>query len=277
MMVGLAGMFSESVTVAAAAIEHRRAIRDFAERLWKRISKGHVRVVVFGAGGSGKSTLGKFLAGEELSTDYRESKHPESYKLDSTTTCSILVPPGQEGLRPKTWSDLQRHVASGRSTTVLHVVSWGLNEISPLPYSEHREYRTGMTVDEFISAYSEEQRNEELRVIASIAEQLRNAPNHLSLVTVVVKQDLWWPSRSAVRSHYSGGEYAEHVASLRNHLGDQNFTHQLWSASLVRRNLRDGDQTLLVPVAAGYEDSICNWHATRLVELIQAEVDHAGE
>lgn len=270
-------MFSESITVAAAAIEHNRAIRDLAVRLWKRISKGHVRVVVFGAAGSGKSTLGKFLAGEEVSADYRESHHLESYDLDSTTPCSILVPPGQEGLRPKTWSDLQRHIASGRSTTVLHVVSWGLNEVQPVRYVDRAEYRAGMTVEEFVSVYSDVQRNQELRVIEDLAKQLGNAPNHLSLVTVVVKQDLWWTSRDAVRSHYSSGEYADHVAALRNHIGDQNFTHQLWSASILRRNLRDGEHTMLVPVAEGYDDPLRDWHAKRLVELIQAEVDHAGE
>ncbi|NJK33018.1 MAG: hypothetical protein HC927_11735 [Deltaproteobacteria bacterium] len=248
-----------------------------AVRLWKRISKGHVRVVVFGAGGSGKSTLGKFLAGDDLDTDYRESHHLESYKLDSTTPCTILVPPGQEGLRPKTWSDLQRHIASGRSTTALHVVSWGLDEIHPLRYVDHAAYRPGMTVEEFVAAYTEAQRNEELQVIAALAKHLGNAPNHLSLVTVVTKQDLWWPSRTNVRSHYTSGEYAKHVADLRSHVGDQKFTHQIWSASLVRKNLRDGEHTTLVPVAAGYDDAIRNWHVGRLVELIQAEVDHAGE
>ncbi|MFV8750526.1 Rab family GTPase [Nannocystaceae bacterium ST9] len=270
-------MFSESITVAAAAIEHNRAIRDLAVRLWKRISQGQVRVVVFGAGGSGKSTLGKFLAGDEIGSDYRESHHLESYALDSTTPCTILVPPGQEGLRPKTWSDLQRHIASGRSTTALHVVSWGLDEVQPVRYVDRAEYRAGMTVDEFVSAYSEAQRNAELRVIEDLATHLGNAPHHLSLVTVVVKQDLWWASRNAVRAHYSSGKYAEHVGTLRNHLGDQNFTHKLWSASLVRRNLRDGEHTMLVPVAEGYDEPLGNWHAKRLVELIQAEVDHAGE
>lgn len=266
-------MFQETVTVAAAAVEHHQKLRELAQRLWKRITKGQVRVVVFGAGGSGKTTLGKFLAGDVVSSEYRESAHMERYELEGTTPCTILVPPGQELLRPRNWKSLQRYVSDGRATSVIHVVSDGHVDIQPARYIDHRSYQDGMSVAQFVPVFLQAQRDAEVRVLGSLAREL-NPPNHLSLVTVVLKQDLWWPRRNEVRAFYENGAYAEQVDALRKQVGDQKFSHQLWSASLLRRNLKDGDHTLLVPVAEGYDDAISDWHAMRLLELVQKEVGH---
>lgn len=268
-------MFQESITVAAAAVEHHQKLRELAQRVWKRITKGQVRVVVFGAGGSGKTTLGKFLAGDAVSSEYRESRHMESYELEGTTPCTIWVPPGQERLRPRTWTELQRYVATGSATTVLHVVCNGLIEIQPLRYVDRPEFRSGMSIAEFVEAFAKSQRDAEVRVLENLIKQL-NAPHRLSLVTVVLKQDLWWATRNDVQAHYERGAYAEQVDALRKQIGDQNFTHQLWSASLLRRNLHDGEHTRLVPVAEGYDDVLAGWHARRMLELIHAEVEHGG-
>jgi hypothetical protein len=270
-------VFSESVTIAAAAITHRHALRDVVARLWKRVTKGHVHIVTFGAGGAGKSSLGTFLAGGNVADDpqYRESTKVETYRLDSATTCSVFVPPGQPSLRAPTWSDMAREVGSGRSSVVIHVVCWGLEAIEPLRYSDLSTYREGMTPEELGQAHAAARRVAEIETLRDFASQLALAPRRLSLVTVVTKQDLWWRERAAVRRHYEG-PYAEAVTALRNHVGEQNFTHTLWSASLVAKNLRDGDGSLLVPTAQGYDEPTRRWHAQRLAEIVEQEVESVG-
>lgn len=69
-------MFSEAVTIATTALKHRRDIRDWVVRLWNRLTKGHVRIVVFGAAGVGKTSLGRLLAGKDVLPEYRESTQP---------------------------------------------------------------------------------------------------------------------------------------------------------------------------------------------------------
>lgn len=59
-------MFSEGIEAALTAYEHRGKIREIGEWLWNRVTKGQVRVVVFGSAGAGKSTLGAALDHRKL-------------------------------------------------------------------------------------------------------------------------------------------------------------------------------------------------------------------
>jgi hypothetical protein len=151
-------VFSEALTVTATAVENRRAIRDAGVRVRSLLTQGHIRVVVFGSAGAGKSTLGALLAGQELSAEYEESTQIERYRLKADSWCSVLVPPGQHGLRPSNWSDLSRYVTSGKSTIVLHVVCWGLTAIEPLGYQEVGAFRAGMDVQSLVNVHAQSQR-----------------------------------------------------------------------------------------------------------------------
>lgn len=95
------------------------------------------------------------------------------------------------------------------------------------------------------------------------------------MLTVVTKQDLWWEQRDEVRKHYEG-PYAEAVDGLRQRVGAQNFTHKLWSVSLITKNLRDGEGQLLVPTARGYDAPLQLTNAQRLVEIVAQEAEHAS-
>lgn len=267
-------MFSETVTVAAAAIEHRRAIRDAVARLWNRITKGHVRIVVIGAAGAGKSSLGRLLSGDDVAPEYRESTQVETYRLDGTTSCSVFVPPGQDSLRAATWNDLVRYVTSGKAAIVIHVVSWGINAIEPLPYRSLAGVEDSMSPEQAADAFASRQRDRELATLREYTAHLGLAPRKLSLLTVVTKQDLWWDRREDVRRHYEG-EYAQVVDELRRRIGEQNLAYKLWSASLISKNLRDGEGQVIVPTARGYDEPLQVANAKRLVELVEQEAQHA--
>ncbi|KIG11993.1 hypothetical protein DB30_02145 [Enhygromyxa salina] len=267
-------MFSEGIDAALTAYEHRRKIREIGQWLWKRVTRGNARVVVFGAAGAGKSTLGAVLAGKEVGPDYKDSSHLETYSLQGGVPCVILVPPGQESLRAATWSDLLREIGTGQTSIVLHVVSWGLNPLGDQTYKESPQYEAGMNIETFAAAYFERQREQEIATIERFADQIALAPHKLSLITVVTKQDLWWGDRQQVRSFYQGGRYANAVTGIRNRLGDQNFSHKIGSASLLYRNLVDGGGNMLRPTTSGYDDKIKLRHDHALLELIRAEAAH---
>lgn len=233
-------VFSETVTVAATAYEHRRAIRDVVAGLWNRMTRKRVRIVVFGGAGTAKSSLGRLLSGADVTPEYNESTQLETYRLDGTTSCTVLVPPGQESLRATTWNDLVRDVTSGKSTVVIHVVSWGINAIEPLPYRGVAGFQEGMSPEDAAIAFAARQRAREIETLREYTGHFSLAPNKLSLLTVVTKQDLWWDQREDVRRHYEG-EYAEIVEGLRRRVGDKNLSHKTWSVSLIAKNLRDGE------------------------------------
>lgn len=267
-------MFSEALDAALTAYEHRDKLREAAHWLWARIAKGEANVVVFGSAGAGKSTLGAVLAGREVGPDYDDSTHLETYRMAGGVPCSILVPPGQASARAATWTDLLRKVATGRASTVLHVVSWGLTPIGDRRFSEVPGYEPEMSVEALAERYFSREREREVETLEHFASQLELAPSKLSLVTVVLKQDLWWGERSQVRDFYEGGAYAETIERLRNHVGAQNFSHKLWSASLLRRNITDNQGIPLRVTAAGYDDVISARHERKLLDIIRAEVEH---
>lgn len=267
-------MFSETVTVAATAYGHRRAIREVVEGLWNRMTKKRVRIVVFGAAGTGKSSLGRLLSGADVTSEYNESTQVETYRLDGATSCTVLVPPGQESLRAATWSDLVRDVTSGKATVVIHLVSWGINAIEPLPYRGVAGFQEGMSPEEAAIVFAAHQRDREIETLREYAGHFGLAPHKLSLLTVVTKQDLWWDQREEVRQHYEG-EYAEVVEGLRRRVGDKNLSHKTWSVSLISKNLRDGEGQLVVPTARGYDEPLQASNRRRLLEIVAEEVIHA--
>lgn len=265
-------MFSEGIEAALTAYEHRGKIREIGEWLWNRVTKGEVRVVVFGSAGAGKSTLGAALAGQEVTPDYRDSGYLETYTLAGGVPCSILVPPGEPSLRAATWSDLLREVSAGHASTVLHVVSWGMNQFSEHEYTELPGYAKGMPLDALAAAFFENQREQEIATLESFARQVALAPGQLSLITVVTKQDLWWGDRQDVRAFYENGRYAEIVTEIRNRVGEQHFTHKIWSASLLRRNIVDANRNVLRETTAGYDDLLQLRDHRKLLEMIRKEV-----
>lgn len=260
-------MFNEAINLASVAIQNHQALRNQLLRLWDRLTRGHTRIVVFGNAGAGKSSFGQLLAGRSLgSGDYRESTEVERYDIEGSTSCTVLVPPGQKRLRDATWGGLETFVATTRCV-VVHVVDWGLNEVAPLPWTQLGTYREGLDARATFEAFAEQQRALELEPL----ERLLHVEPHegrVRLVTVVSKQDLWWRWRDRVRTHYDQGAYGEAIRRLEHQRGAGNVHHTLWSAAPIIKNLRDGDGSILLPCSEGFDEPLRLWHETRLVEII---------
>jgi len=76
------------------------------------------------------------------------------------------------------------------------------------------------------------------------------------MLTFITKQDLWWNQRVSVKAHYSEGEYATLLRSVREHKGAANFHHEFVSAALVQQNLKTADGFTLAETVTGYDDPL---------------------
>jgi energy-coupling factor transporter ATP-binding protein EcfA2 len=230
--------------------------------LFKRIKEGELAIAIFGAGGTGKSTLGKYLSGtlenNQLSSGYQESISIEKYTLESNVIGSAIVVPGQER-RQDSWDDLLRTISQGKISLIINVVSWGYHSFGELSYQQSSLYKSGITNQEFLEVYTEEHRQEELQALTKITPHLSIADSKkrkILFITLVTKQDLWWNERSKIQDYYQKGEYENKIQTIRNKLGSSNFIHEYCSASLVLENFISGENELLVPTTQGYDERL---------------------
>jgi GTPase SAR1 family protein len=255
-------MFVEAVNALStgiSVIDVSKKLFPTFERVFKRLKNGDLKIAIFGAGGTGKTTLGQLLAGSYELSDlptYRESIRMEQYRLDSNTMGSIVVAPGQER-RQDTWDDLLLSLAAGKVKLIIHVVSWGHHSFGELSYTQHRLYQSGMSVDEFVAVYTAERRQRELDVLRKLEPHLAIASQKKTvMITIVSKQDLWWNQRNQVKDYYTQGEYELIIHGIRNKIGSANFVHEYCSASLVIDNFLSGANEMLVPTTGGYDQRL---------------------
>ena len=256
-------MFVETIGAigtGVGVIEISEKLFPTFKRIFNLLKNGELKIAIFGAGGTGKSTLGKLLSGEfELSgllQTYQESISIEQYKLESNKIGSVIVAPGQKR-REDTWDDLLRTLVGGKIKLIIHVVSWGYHSFGEFSYTQHRLYQSGMTLEEFLREYAAVCRNRELDVLRRIEPHLSIADQRKTIViTLVTKQDLWWNNRLEVNKHYVEGTYEQLIQNILNKRGANNFIHEYRSTSLVMENFLSGDNELLIPTTQGYDQRL---------------------
>ena len=114
----------------------------------------------------------------------------------------------------------------------------------------------GMPIEEFAIKYSASRRETEIKLLASLLENISSIPDKFWMITLVNKQDLWWPARKEVRLHYEVGEYGQRIEDFRAKFGVDKFQHEFVPASLSLGNLTSQSGELVMPTAAGYDTNI---------------------
>jgi hypothetical protein len=212
-------------------------------------------ILMIGPGGVGKTTFARFVSGERdiltiWGAGYDESLGIETYQIPDPPT-EIVVPPGQSHRRDTTWPEIEASLAAGRYRGVVLLVSYGYHSLGRTSYKRHRLYKGD---DEaFLRDYLADRRKDELAVLERISPHLRAAPESVWLLTVVTKQDLWWPERDAVEPHYRAGRFGAAVEEIRQTRGAKNFRQELVLASLTISNFQTGEKELLKENTAGYD------------------------
>jgi hypothetical protein len=230
-------------------------------------------ILIFGPGGSGKTTLSKILSEPiDWLADppglYSESIGTERVKLTDAPNVEIVVPPGQQARRDTTWPILLADLVAGKYRGVIVVASHGLASIPLESYKDHKLYEG--SIPKFLEAMREEERAEELEVLKRLLPSFQLVKGKLWLLTVVVKQDLWWPEKDDVERHYRDGPYREQLIAEAAKLSPTIFRHELVFASLAISNFRTAKNELLVPNAKGYDQPEQVRSLRKLFETVDA-------
>jgi hypothetical protein len=104
----------------------------------------------------------------------------------------------------------------------------------------------------FLASYLDDRRAEEVKVLSRLAPFIARTPNKLWVLNLITKQDLWWPSREDVKSHYVSGPYGSVLSAATAPLGTDVRTEFVFG-SLVTDNFKTGRNEELAKVASGYQ------------------------
>ena len=219
-------------------------------------------ILILGAGGVGKTTLGGFLSGQfDLLSrppgEYQESLEIEKFTitgtLESKTSAEVVIPPGQEHRRPGTWTELFSDLAAGKFRGVILISAHGYHAMGKISYKKHPLYQQNRGKKKFLAAFLHDRRLEELAVLRQIAPHLMASSQKLWFLSLVAKQDLWWAKQADVKAAYEQGPYGGEIQKILAQRGPKDFRHEFVYASLVIGNFVTGMNELLQPNTAGFD------------------------
>jgi GTPase SAR1 family protein len=250
---------------------YRKQISEYIEKIGYRLKHGNEKIIVLGAGGVGKTTLGKVLAGQDpiAGEKYQESANTEVFSYEGKIYGTVLVAPGQERRRAFTWPELRTQISQGQVLGIVFVVAGGLNSLREIEPEEHELYKQGMTNEEFLKEYrAYNVRNETKILQEELLSCLRDCPNRIFFLTVILKEDLWRPEHRAVMNLYSKGGFAEVIAELVSKRGENHFAYDIVSASLLIENLTTKKGAVLANTASGFDTNEQTRSVTNLLRII---------
>jgi hypothetical protein len=284
-------MFVEKVIkdigTAASAYEASIKLAPVFKSVFKQLQGDNLRIAIFGAGGTGKTTLGNILAGRAILNNvlspYQESLKVEKFKLDGNipgltlnTAGSVQVAPGQEE-RQNQWDEIFPKIIGGQVCLIINVVSYGYHSFGTLSYQEDPRYQSGMTANQFTNIYVENRRIREIEALQAIESSIKLAKGRkIMMLTLVTKQDLWWPSRAKVQDYYQNGEYNQVVNNIQLKRGTDWFQHEYASASLSIENFVSGIEEFLWPNSEGYDERLKISNIYKLFNIISSLCDKSS-
>lgn len=251
-------MFVESIVVGAAVWDHREQISGAFASLRFLLQHGLVRVVVIGAGGTGKSTLLQKMSGSQPPHAYEISPVVEHGSVKGVPFGKMKVFPGQPRRRELHLSELNDALTKG-PTILIHQVAYGYHNLDTESFTQHKHYAAGDDAALFMAKHQPDCLNEELRVLREAEPLIAGAAKDkvVRMITLVSKQDLWWSQRDAARRHYTdpNAPYSQAIAAIQSVRG-RHFDHACLSVSLQQLNLRTQNNEVLATTAAGYDDGV---------------------
>lgn len=249
------GQIVTAAMIAETVYKNNGAIQKHYNRIARRLTKGSVKLPVFGAGGLGKSTFGRLMTGHnpfDLATKYEESIGINVENLNDNIPGQLLVAPGQDHRIQTNWPKLFNIVNTGQSIGVINMVAYGYHALGIRSHTESDLYETGMTIDDFMEKHLEDKKNKEIELLKHLVEGFSNAEKPFWMVTIINKQDLWYKEREKVRTHYQDGQYGSLISSLSSKLGKNFFRHEFLPTSLALQNMSMNGVTL-AETASGYD------------------------
>ena len=232
-------------------------------------------ILILGAGGTGKTTLGRLLAGDhdyllDPPAPYEGSVNVEKFRFEDDQQVEVVVPPGQPHRRDATWHNLKAAIGAGRVRGIILLAAYGYHSFGELSYQGHHLFEKAKGRAGFVKDYLEDRLKEELNILNQLAPQVEMCGNKMWILTVVTKQDLWYKARARVERHYRKGEYGAIIDRVIGNRGPERLRHEFAFSSLVISNYRTGKGELLRANQEGYDHELHVKSLRRLFETIDA-------
>jgi hypothetical protein len=246
------------------------------KRTFNYLVSGELQVAVFGAGGTGKSTLAELLLHSDpqlLNPKYNMSFELERKRIPGDISARFQVVPGQEGYIKTEWRKAFDAVKGARRALIFNVVANGYHT-----YGEQGRLTAIEAPKEFFSEdwkehfanYVVERRIKEIDLLKVLCTQLETVKIPIRMTTVVTKEDLWWSEIEQVSAFYEG-EYLHIIQSLNEKRQSKglNFHHNFAPVSQVHANLdvfRLGERRVVKEISSGYDSAL---HLASVYRLLQ--------
>jgi hypothetical protein len=123
--------------------EERKLIAGYSKDFWDLLANGRLKIFVFGCAGTGKSTFGKILDGQEnvgtVAGSYTLSSETEFYGLRDKRFVQISIPPGQDIYHQRNWGQLFNSLQDSSRAIVINLVCWGWRSTRARPTRVSRD------------------------------------------------------------------------------------------------------------------------------------------
>ena len=255
------------------------------KRWFDSVITGDTKIGIFGAGGTGKTTLAQLLIEGDplnLSPEYDLSTALETEKLPGELAAKFLVVPGQESYKENEWKKAFKQLQSARSLLIINVVSFGIHGIpdnNPLIQASISDDFFSENSETAFNDYTSQRRASEIRLLTFLLENLKPIKKPIRMVTLIAKEDLWVSNAKNVSDFYYE-DYLNEVNKFSKERAEEekSFLHHFTSASLIHSNfiVKKGQKSaILAQTSQGYDLSLQFASISKLFDTFENELNIA--
>ncbi len=236
-------------------------IPQFLKKIIVRIKYGKVRIIVFGAGGVGKTTFKDYVI-EGKRALLEPVKHDESYDVEyfdfgnDDFWGELIITPGQSKRRELHWPTLVNEIVKGDINGIVYICSYGCHSMRGIDHKRHDLYKDGDTNAQFLKKYQQSCLETELQAFQKfIVPMLLGMDSPPWVLFLISKQDLWWSERDKVRDYYQqGGVFDLALRKLQEQQEHKQLKIEFCNVCFRAENLETRNGTVMMPISKGYTD-----------------------
>jgi hypothetical protein len=240
----------EQIAAGAKAAQgiYNALSEGLVSELIDRVRHGRPTFMVFGPGGTGKSTLKRFLetlSENDLNHEYVMSAIWEGGGINGRRFADVKVFPGQKDFRDGQIENHRQWFRGIRRPFIVLCCSYGYRAVDArYPFSRNAPQANDAA------------RQEELTYVDEILSRIRilcGFPKY-KILLMILKQDLWWEEEKDVREFYETKYVPIITKFAEQSVGMPNVTYDIFPMCLIRSNLRDVNGNIIKNGSGLYDE-----------------------